>query len=259
MARLNAFIHNAIAQLFDEIEDKCKVKFAHFTASEYQGQENIASGSRQYMDDTPNNSSHGVYKYLYDPNLEFDFRFHQRVAAAPFEKTTKPWVTIMFNTKQPRPLTDVLSHKYTYIDYNEGKPYQFKTRRVSVPVNMALISNDITKLYNTTEKIAMYFDRFINYHYDHVVTVGKLDKGGFEHFESVVGQAKDIKEVDLIKLDTAERGSLVSETYSFDLIYWVVEAPNASLRLLKKIIYEVEVDKQKICTFTITEDGVEES
>lgn len=240
MPRLNAYIHNAMAQLFDEIEDKCHVKFATFTASDLQGQKTLAAGTRTYMNDEPNNSSHGIYKYLYDPELAFDYRFHQRLAEAPFEKTSKPWATIMFNTKQARPLTEILSHKYTDIKYSpDGTPFELYLKRVSVPVNMAIISNDLTKLYNTTEKIAMYFDRFINFHYDHVITIGNIEEDGFEIFESKVGQASDIREVDLTKLDTENRGQLVSEAYSFNLVYFVVENPNVSLKLLKRIIVEV--------------------
>ena len=105
---INSYIKNAIAQLFDELEDKCHVKFASFTASDMQGQKNSAAGTRTYMNDEKNNESNGVYKYLYDPDLSFDYRFHQRLAEAPFEKTNKPWATIMFNTKQVRTLTNVL-------------------------------------------------------------------------------------------------------------------------------------------------------
>ena len=50
MARVNAYIKNSIAQLFDTIEDKCQVKFATFTASDSQGQEELSAGTRQYMD-----------------------------------------------------------------------------------------------------------------------------------------------------------------------------------------------------------------
>ena len=256
MPRLNAYIHNAIAQLFDEIEDKCKVRFASFTASDLQGQETKAAGTRTYMNDTPNNSSNGIYKYLYDPQLAFDYRFHQRLAEAPFEKTKKPWVTIMFSTKQARPLTNVLSHKYKDIHYDkEGNPYQLKIKRVSVPVNMAIISNDLTKLYNTTEKIAMYFDRFINFHYDHVITIGDIEKDGFEIFESKVGQAANIREVDLTKLDTEHRGQLVSEAYSFDLVYFVVETPQTALRLLKRIILEIRTDSGMLIDKVIVPEG----
>lgn len=260
MTKPSTYIHNAIAQLFDEIEEKCKVKFATFTASETQGQENIAAGERRYMDDTPNNKSNGVYKYLYDPGMAFDFRFHQRLASAPFKKTNVPWVTIMFSTKQVRPLTNVLSHKYIYTHYHEGTPYQIKTRRVSVPVNMAIISNDMDKLYETTEKIAMYFDRFINFHYDHVFTIGKLKDGGFNVYESVVGHAANIREVDLDKLDTTNRGSIVSQAYQFDLVYWVIDAPDTSLHIVKKIILEIGVEdkKETFIIFDSTGEGVVE-
>lgn len=256
MAVINSYIKNAIAQLFDELEDKCKVKFTTFTASDSQGQKNIAAGTREYMNDTKNNQSNGIYKYLYDPGLAFDFRFHQRLAAAPFEKTSKPWATIMFSTRQVRPLTNVLSHVYTRTEYVNGSPVQFKSRMVSVPVNMVVISNDMDKLYDTTEKIAMYFDRFINFHYKQVLTFGNVKKGGFELYDEVVGRAANIREVDLDKLDTEHKGQIVSQGYQFDLIYWVSQTPGVSLRLLKKIILEIAVDKEKIQTITITEDDI---
>ena len=124
MAVPRAFINNAIAQLFDIIEEKSNVKFATFTASDTQGQKEIAAGERQYMNDKKNNQSNGIYKYLYDPGLSFDFRFHQRLAAAPFEKTSKPWATIMFSTKQVRTLTNILSHVYTRTENFNGVPTQ---------------------------------------------------------------------------------------------------------------------------------------
>ena len=260
MARVNAYIKNAIAQLFDVIEDKCHVKFATFTASDSQGEKNIAAGTRTYMDDKQNNNSNGIYKYLYDPGLAFDFRFHQRLASAPFKKTSKPWATIMFSTKQVRTLTNILSHIYTRKVSINGNLVKFKTRKVSVPVNMVVVSNDEDKLYDTTEKIAMYFDRFINFHYNHAITFGDVKKDGYELYEEVVGHASNIREVDLDKLDTEHKGSLVSQGYQFDLVYWVVQTPGTSLRLLKKIILELETPKgskpKKI--ITITEDDIEE-
>lgn len=254
---LNAYIKNAIGQLFDVIEDKCYVKFATFTASDLQGQKEIAAGERQYMDDKANNESHGIYKYLYDPGLSFDFRFHQRLAAAPFQKTSKPWATIMFSTKQVRTLTNVLSHVYKETIMQDNGAIQYLTRMDSVPVNMIVISNDMDKLYNTTEKMSMYFDRFVNYHYQQVVTFGDPKKGGFERVEEVVGRAANIREVDLDKLDTEHKGSLCSQAYQFDLIYWVSQTPGTSLKLLEKIILEVDVlgstPRQII---TITEEGI---
>ncbi len=253
---INAYIKNAIAQLFDELEDKCHVKFATFTASDTQGQKNLAAGTRTYMNDKENNKSNGVYKYLYDPGLAFDFRFHQRLAEAPFAKTSKPWATIMFSTKQVRPLTNVLSHIYTRTEYINGVPNEFKTRMQSVPVNMVIVSNDMDKLYNTTENIAMYFDRFINFHYNHVISFGKT---GYELCEEVVGRAANIRETDLDKYDTTQRGSLVASAFQFDLIYWVSQTPGTELKLLKKIILEVQVkggSGRQI--LTITDDGIDE-
>ena len=262
---INAYIKNAIAQLFDEIEDKCHVKFATFTASDSQGQKEIAADERQYMSNKVNNQSNGIYKYLYDPGLAFDFRFHQRLAAAPFEKTSKPSATIMFSTKQVRTLTNVLSHLYTQTEYINGEPTQFNTRMVSVPVNMVIVSNDMDKLYNTTEQMAMYFDRFINFHYSQTLTFGDVNKGGYELYEEVSGKAANIREVDLDKLDTERRGSLVYQGYQFDLIYWVAQTPGVSLKLLEKIILEVQygnlqgnVEKPKY-VITITEDKIEET
>ena len=260
MVKLNPYIKNAIAQLFDTIEEKCFVKFATFTASDSQGEKNIIAGTREYMNDKVNNKSNGIYKYLYDPNLSFDFRFHQRLASAPFKKTSKPWATIMFSTKQVRTLTNILSHVYTRTENVGGTLMQFKTRRVSVPVNMVIVSNDEDKLYDTTEKIAMYFDRFINFHYDHIITFGDVKKDGYELYEEVVGQASDIREVDLDKLDTEHKGSIVSQGYQFDLVYWVVQTPGTQVRLLKKIILEMETPKgsKPKRVITITEDEITE-
>ena len=260
MSKINAYIKNAICQLFDELEDKCHIKLASFTASDTQGQKNIAAGARIYMNDTTNNQSNGVYKYLYDPALSFDYRFHQRLAEAPFAKTEKPWATIMFNTKQVRPLTNVLSHVYKRIEYIAGKPVQFLTRMQSVPVNMVIVSNDMDKLYNTTEKIAMYFDRFINFHYKQVIVFGNVDKDGYELYETVAGRAANIREVDLNKYDTTQRGSLVASAFQFDLIYWVCQTPGVELKLLNKIILELQIKGEgKKQVLTITEDGVNET
>lgn len=260
MARVNSYIKNAIAQLFDTIEDKCHVKFATFTASDSQGQKELLAGTRQYMDNKANNNSNGIYKYLYDPTLAFDFRFHQRLAAAPFQKTSKPWATIMFSTKQVRTLTNILSHLYTRTEYVNDNYIQFKTRMVSVPVNMVVVSNDMDKLYDTTEKIAMYFDRFINFSYDQVLTFGNVKNDGYELYETVTGRASNIREVDLDKLDTEHKGSIVSQGYQFDLIYWVTETPGVTLKILKKIILEIEAPKnskpKKV--LTITEEEITE-
>ena len=68
---LNAYIKNAIAQLFDEIENKCHVKFATFTASDSQGEKNLAAGTREYMDDKENNKKHAIKLAIINLNFLF--------------------------------------------------------------------------------------------------------------------------------------------------------------------------------------------
>ena len=115
------------------------------------------------------------------------------------------------------------------------------------------------KLYNTTEKVAMYFDRFINYHYDQTLVFGNVKKGGFEIYENVAGRAANIREIDLEKYDTTNVGQLVASAFQFDLIYWVSQTPGVTLKILKKIILEVKVKGSKYKQIlTITEDGIEE-
>ena len=165
----------------------------------------------------------------------------------------------MFSTKQVRPLTNVLSHVYTRREWMGENLREFKTRMVSVPVNMVIVSNDMDKLYDTTEKIATYFDRFINFHYNHTIVFGENKKDSFEFYEEVVGRAANIREVDLDKLDTEHKGQIVSSAFQFDLIYWVVNDPGVNLRLLKKIILEIKTEGSDIKkVITITEDDVTE-
>ena len=65
---------------------------------------------------------------------------------------------------------------------------------------MALISNDIDRLYYTTERIALYFDRFINFHYTHVLEAkSSTPENPIIFKENVSGQAMNIREVDLNK------------------------------------------------------------
>ena len=101
-----------------------------------------------YMKKYTDTYNRGIYKYMYDPDLAFDFRFHQRLASAPFQKTNVPWATLMFSTKQPKPLTNVLSHHYKSVcTAEDGSLHELGIKRLSVPVNVALVSNDMTKLY----------------------------------------------------------------------------------------------------------------
>ena len=52
--------------------------------------------------------------------------------------------------------------------------------------------------------------------------------------------------------------SIVTSAFQFDLVYWIEEAPNTSLHILKRIILELDVDgwRQNIIIFDETEgDG----
>lgn len=231
------FLNNSLAQLFDLIEEKSKVNFATFTTNDGPKESNIINKDQVYMKNYENTYDGKIYKYLYDPDLAFDWRFHQRLASISADKRKNPWSTILFNTGPVQPLTNVLSHVYTGVEYYEGKPYSYLTRRVSVPINMTLISNDMGYLYETTEKIAMYFDRIVNFHYDEALDFGGL----FIKEYSKAGMAKNIRQVNLNKLNTETRGSLVTSAFTFDLIYFVVDSDVVPLRLLEKVILEIKI------------------
>lgn len=232
-----AFINNVLVQLFDAIESNSGVSFATFTTNETTKEENIINRNQKFMEDYENTFDNKIYKYLYDPDLSFDFRFHQRLASISYEDKKSAWVTLMFNTGPVRPLTGVLSRPYNGYEQDGSEVYPFKIKRVSVPINMVFISNDLTYLYSVTEKVAFYFDRLINFPYREAVQYSDTYTETYENY----GMAKNIQQIDLTKLDTSSRGTLVTTAFTFDLIYFVVEAPNAPTGLLEKIIVEIKV------------------
>ena len=181
-----------------------------------------------------------VYKYLYDPDLAFDEQFHQRLASISIEDRNNPWVTIMFNTGTIKSLTDVVStNMYRTIQNSDGDYFDIKTKRVRVQVNMVMVSNDISTMYAAAENLALFFDRIINFQYCERV---QFPTGTEDEYE-LTGQAMDIEEVDLNKLDTESRGSLVSTAYSFGLVYWVTRYPE-QLGVVNKIVVDVGVKRQ---------------
>ena len=99
MAKATDYLKNAIAQLFDEIEDKCKVKFATFTASDTQGQQNIVA-SREYMSDEENNNSRrGVVR------LSYPMRSHLTARSPPADCILVPtarWYRLLKAPPKPR-------------------------------------------------------------------------------------------------------------------------------------------------------------
>ena len=240
------FLNNCLIQLFDHIEAKCNVKFVTFTDTQIAGntETNMINADQKYMAAYASGATGTVYKYLYDPGLSFNFRFHQYLSDVSYVYRDTPWTTLMFSTGPVRPLTYVLSHKYEGVEYvaitddeNESKfdiiPY--KTRRVNVPIQIAVISNNLTYLYETLEKIASYFDRFINFPYNQTI---KYSKDKIMQWQ-VVGQCTNITQTDVSKLDTETRGTIATATYNFNLIHWITDAPEAPLNLLRKVILEV--------------------
>ena len=241
---MSNFLNNCIVQLFDHIEAKCGIKLVTFTDKDLQGQQGQGSDKQGYMVDYNNKGNGTVYKYLYDPGLSFNFRFHQYLADINFVYHNKPWVTLMFSTGAVKPLTYVLSHKYEGIQYvtkpdaddNTGEDIvPYKTRRVSVPMQIAIVSNNISYLYENLEKMASYFDRFINFPYNQTI---RYDGKNVMQWQCI-GQCTNITQSEVSKLDTETRGTIVTATFNFNLIHWITDAPETPLHLLEKIILEV--------------------
>lgn len=243
------FLNNCVIQLFDYLETTCGVKFVQFTDAEIAGRYN-GTETQEYMAAYKRGATGTVYKYLYDPGLSFNFRFHQYLADISFVYRDTPWTTLMFSTGPVRPLTNVLSHKYDGVEFisinsEEGDndvaiqdviPY--KTRRVLVPMQVAVISNNISYLYETLEKMASHFDRFINFPYNQTI---KYSSNKVMQWQ-VIGQCSNISQTDIQKLDTETRGTVVTAIFNFNLVHWIVDTPEAPLRLLEKIILEVRTD-----------------
>lgn len=244
------FVNNALGQLFDVLEGHMGgAKFATFSMSEV---EKVAQGSdgneKVFMKQYEKEHDEVMYKYLYDPDLSFDDRFHQRLASVSIKDRNEPWVTLMFNTGAVRSLTNVYScNNYFTVNNSDGDYFDIKAKRVSVPVNMVLISNDMTYLYSILENLTLFFDRVINYEYVEYVA---FPTGTEDEYERK-GQVTDITEVNLEKLDTSSRGSLASAAYTFNLVYWVSRYPE-QCNLLERIIVNIAVKGQgKLCTLIV--------
>lgn len=236
------FLNNAVGQLFDVLEGHTGTKFATFNMHETDKVEGeiTKTSNKRFMNDYKETHDEPPYKYLYDPDLDFDERFHQRIASIGYKDRNRPWCTVMFNTGTVRPLTNVVSTKqYETITNSDGDYFDIQQKRVRVPVNMVLISNDISYLYSITENLAMFFDRIVNYTYCEYVQFPTGTEDEYERW----GQAMDITEVDLTKLDTSERGTLVTSAYSFGLVYWVTKYPE-QCNVLDRIIVDVAVKGQ---------------
>lgn len=235
------FLNNALGQLFDVLEGHSGGQFATFNMNETTKTDQSSDGDKKiFMKQYQETHDEPVYKYIYDPDLAFDERFHQRIASISYKDRRAPWCTLMFNTGTVRPLTQVHStNKYLTIQNSDKDYFEIKTKRVRVPVNMVLISNDISYLYSITENLTLFFDRIINYSYCEYV---QFPTGTEDEYEKV-GQVMDITEVDLTKLDTDSRGTLVTSAFSFGLVYWVTRYPE-QCHVLDRIITDIAVKGQ---------------
>lgn len=245
-------LNNVLAQLFDHIEEKCNVKFAEFcaTASRPQVNRNIINKDQKFMKEYQMTKDNESYKYLYDPSLSFDFRFHQRLAQIKYDDRKEPWVTLIFNTEQISEPTRVNTHSIKGIEeFEEGVFFEYKTKKVTIPINMVLVSNDMTYLYGVQEKMLMYFDRFISFPYKESVQF----KTGYEANWLIYGHASNIRQVNLNKLDTETRGSLTMSAWAFNLVYYVSSFPNGEpLYVLERIITKIKTrNNQEALEFTV--------
>lgn len=236
------YVNNALGQLFDVLEGHLGgEKFASFSLNEVDKTESGFDGAdKVFMQQYKKECDEHMYKYIYDPDLSFDDRFHQRLASVAIKDRSKPWVSLMFNTGAVKSLTNVYScNNYFTVNNSDGDYFDVKAKRVLVPVNMVLISNDMTYLYSITENLTLFFDRIINFEY--VEYVG-FPTGTEDEYERK-GQVTDITEVNLEKLDTTNRGSLASSAYTFNLVYWVSRYPE-QCNLLERIIVNIAVKGQ---------------
>ena len=218
-----SYLNNALIQLFDNFEEVTGYNFPDFMDNEVPDTKINQPFMQQYQNKNTTQNNGKLYKYLYDPNLQFGFRFHQRIAKIKFEDREQPWISIIFNTGEVKPLTNVLSHTYdqTKIVKEESAFYDVKVRRVLTPINLIFISNKMDYLYRYLQKLSFYFDRITQYEYEQIVRYSD-DKSYRYKFS---GMAKDILQKDLTKLDTERRGSLATAGFSFDLIYFDIDTP----------------------------------
>lgn len=207
------YLNNPIAFLFDQLEVQSGIEFISFTSGQAPKED---FHDQPYMKMYQDTQDQKLYKYIWDPNLAFDFRFHQRMASIKYSDRSQPWISIIFNTKEVRPLTNVISHIYTSQEITDTGYYPITTRRLSVPINLVFISNDLPYLYNFLEQISFFFNRLVNFKYNQAIKFSDTFTQNYE----LTAQALNITPEDLNKLDTTRRGSLATASYSLDLVYF---------------------------------------
>jgi hypothetical protein len=212
-----AFIANPIVYFFNYLEATSGISFANFTINETPKQEFRNQPLMQQYQNINNVSSRPqMYKYLYDPNLSFDFRFHQRLASINYTDRKTPWITIMFSTSEVKPLTQAGSSTFTSQVKVNDKYFPVRTRKLLVPVKFVFISNDISFLYSRLEYMSFWLDRICNFPYKQTIQFAP----GYKENYDQVGLATDIEPVDVTKLDTQRLGTLATSAYTMNIVYW---------------------------------------
>ena len=240
-----SFLSNPITYLFDSIEESSGIQFASFTANETpktiistgveQPLMKLAQDKRNRLSESTG-SDLSLYKYLYDPALDFSWRFHQRLANIQYSDRSNNWVSLMFNTSEATPHTQVGSLVQRSHERTPEGSFEVFSRKVSVPVNLVFISNDKNYLYGFVENISFYFDRLINFKYNQTIKYSPTYTQNYEQS----GLVTDIKQVDLDKLETQTRGSLVTAAYTFNMVYWVHTIPQIG-NILEEINVNIKV------------------
>ena len=226
-------ISNPISYLFNGFETYSGIPFTVFTTSQvpdntFHKQVNLTKYQQK--------NDGAQYKYLYDPGLKFDWRFHQRIASIKYDQRKEPWVTLMFNIGIKNPLTNMISHNFTTYEQFSTGIFEVGIKRESIPVNFVFISNDITYLNSYLGKIQRRWDRFVNFPYQQTIQY----TNSLVKTYSLTGQAMNIVPEDLEKLDTEMRGSLVTAAYTFNMIYYEYTLPERG-NVLEEIDLKIKV------------------
>ena len=218
-----SYLTNALVYLFKSFEEVTSTEFPNFMVNEVPDQIKSQPYMQAYANKNVVIDNGQLYKFLYDPELQFGFRFHQRISKIRYDDRKEPWISIIFSTGEVKPLTGVLSHVYEQIKIlkKDGEFFDVKVRRVLTPVNFVFISNNMDYLYRYLQKLSFYFDRIIEYPYQQKIYYDET------HFNTycLQGMAKSIVQKDLTKLDTERRGGLATAGYGFDLIYYDMDTP----------------------------------
>jgi len=232
---LDNLLQNPLLYLFDNFSSVTGYNFSEFVINETPSTTfHNQPFMQQYADGQSGDES--VYKYLYDPSLEFGFRFHQRLAKIKYIDRKDPWITIIFKTGEKNPLTNVLSHKYNHMEVSPDKFYKVNCRRGTIPINVVFISNSIDYLYSFLGKLNFWFDRTVGFEYNQAIQYSN----SFVKNYSLSAEAVNIVQKDLTKLDNERRGSLATAGYSFDMIYWELDLPEQG-HILKTIDLKIKV------------------